>query len=96
MSQEHVRILREARKLIESRKVPYICWAVEKAARGRAEGDEIRAVIAQRLSPNGTISCWLEVNGHASWDELLTQRTRLRTTRLAWIDSLIEEFGGKP
>lgn len=96
MSQEHVRILRKARKLIETREHHFICMAVEVAARGRAEGDEICAVIEQRLAPRSTLAGWLSEQGHASWAEAHSNLARRRITRLAWIDSLIEEFGGKP
>lgn len=96
MSQEHVRILREARKLIKSHEHHHICFAVREAARGCVEGQEICAVIKQRLGDVCILESWLARGGHASWGEMNDNPVRLRITRLAWIDSLIEEFGGKP
>jgi hypothetical protein len=94
-----VKLLRRARELIESRDQKYICLAVGEAARKDKRqarcASQLQDLIMGRLDYYGTLGAWLVSRGYEVWsdddDGRWSSMEKLRRTRLAWIDSLIEE-----
>jgi len=87
-NKQKVAALKVARKRIESGLRWYICTALPKTDAGKAP----ECVVSDRLDGNHTLEGWLYYGGHATWDDIDANPERMRITRLAWIDSLIEEF----
>jgi hypothetical protein len=79
----------------------FICWALGNAN----EDDKIsfttasaaRAVISERLCGHATLSDWIKFRHPALLTEMMTdfstsEGQKMQATRLAWLNSLIEEF----
>jgi hypothetical protein len=92
-----IRILRQARELIESGEENFVCLAIEYAAK-RLErisaGAELVAWVESMLGDSGTLSGWIRSNRPELWfSATCDERIRLlRVTRLAWIDWMISEL----
>jgi len=100
-----VNILRRVRTTIASKKETYICYALDRLASNygfktdhKLCSSALVALIAERLGDSASLEGWLIQNQHVPYskpvsitgDKRLSERARI--TRLAWIDSLIEEF----
>jgi hypothetical protein len=89
-------LLKSAKQLIGSRNERYICIAIESAgdqlSRYEKEVEYLQELISGRLDGHMTLACWLLAVYNI--DPYITQKDmdKQRRTRLAWIDSLIEEF----
>ena len=83
-----IEALRIARERISRDEEEYICYALPDTTEGKA----VARIIGERISPTISLEGWLIHNGHATLCELDGNPERLRITRLAWIDSLIEEL----
>jgi hypothetical protein len=79
----------------------YICTAVDRAVDdvpGATPSDvaALQDLIMDRLGSNSTLEGWLREHAYlddATLDELSPRQfAKVQRTRLAWIDSLIEEF----
>lgn len=90
MSKEHVRLLKMAKKEFRPSSQPqYICVCIPTTKEGR----EIREQISLDLGNFGTLESWLShVHDKCSW----SNNEKVRLTRLAWIDALIEYWRDKP
>jgi hypothetical protein len=85
----------------------WICYALHSARQHRVGTDkayyQLLELIEHRLDPTGviaTLELWLLRRGHLKKGEEMCPTpkafAKLQRTRLAWIDSLIVEFGGTP
>jgi len=102
MSKAHVKVLRRARKLIFTEQQTFICIALGGGFKPRPRArDEVYAmndlvqVIERRLRNCRTLGSWIrrhhsDLVPDRGWTKY--EEAQLRLTRLAWIDSLIEEF----
>jgi len=99
MSAAHVAVLREARVAIENRTQVFLCNAITfrgpgYSEPGDAEASELVHLIEKRLGNLPTLVSWMRKHHPhlltGEWTIYYTEQLRL--TRLAWIDSLIEEF----
>lgn len=92
----NVKILRLARELIASGAQEYICYALTKSALTSADDEAVKhlkCVIWFRLWPGVSLEDWLwRVHRIDVKRANQSHREKIRITRLAWIDSLIEEF----
>jgi hypothetical protein len=92
-----VEILRAVRKALVDRSQNYLCHAI--AACGKtidwAAAIELSRLVQDRLEGYYTLGSWLVARGYPVYTrrgELTPDAyEKLRRTRLAWIDSLIEE-----
>lgn len=100
-----IEVLRGARNLIDLDIERYVCAAIYVASDGdhvtqnpnlALTGMYLRRWVMAMLSPYETLGMWLERRGtpvHTMRDENLGMaRERLRVTRLAWIDWMIQEL----
>lgn len=89
MSQEHVKLLLDAREKIASGKSKYIC----KALPSTLAGLEIRKQISCDLQGSVALGAWIDSRLYNyPWKD----QEKLSATRLAWIDALIEYWSDKP
>jgi hypothetical protein len=91
-----VKLLRRARELIESDSEDYICQALFTAGlwQYQTQTQELQKLIMDRLDGHYTLISWLVARGYKVWsddDGRGSSMEKLRRTRLAWVDSLIEE-----
>jgi len=93
MSQKHVAALLIARNKISSSRQEFICNSLDKQC---AIADEIRSQINKDLGDNFSLSSWLmcEKNIDIHIDE--NCKYKIRATRIAWIDAMIEYWRDKP
>jgi hypothetical protein len=90
-------ILKKARKLIESGKFKYVCWAVEASSKkDKTKGEKIIKFISENIHPHTTLTCWInaEFPQHCIFKALNFDR-QLRQTRLNWIDHMIKLYKAK-
>lgn len=103
---EKVRLLKAARELVlrarSFDRERYICVALSEAhariktARSYDARRQLHGLIKCRLGErNNTLAHWLE-DMHGIIVRPGKDHARLQATRAAWINSLIEEFGGTP
>jgi len=99
MSKTHVKVLREARAIIENGTKVFLCNALtfRKTDYSETEGvaaSELVQLIAKRLGHSNSLEMWMRKHHPSLMPRVLTSyhTEQLRLTRLAWIDSLIEEF----
>lgn len=102
MSAIHVDLLRRAKRRIAHRYDCYVCLAL---GRGTIEGelakekDEVLRHINNLLDGYHTLESWLAAQGYHVVDRDIYDTTlsdKMRATRLAWIDSMIEYWRDKP
>lgn len=100
MSALHVELLTKARRRIEKGQHGFLCFALSHAANNLEEREAIREIkdhIRILLCGCGTLGGWLEVkHGIRAYSFCEKYRNRMRETRLAWIDWLIEEWRDAP
>ena len=91
MNAEYIRILKQARILIETNNEDYICLAIYEVTGERLH--PLRIWVFDMLDGNETLDSWIIHNYH-SYPET-SEKTR--PVRLAWIDAMIKylEKGGK-
>lgn len=79
-----IKVLKYARKRIESFKNDFICQALENSTKNRRAVNYLKLYIIKQLDGNLTLSGWLEDNieGEAYTDNM-------RKIRLQWIDWMI-------
>jgi len=101
MSKVHVKVLRRARELIFTEQQTFICIALGGGFKPRPRArDEVYAmnelvqVIEHRLGRDVALGPWMRRHHPDLLPGVWTSyhAEQLRRTRLAWIDSLIEEF----
>ena len=92
-------LLTRARERIETGLSVLLCLAISHAAKTEADKvarGELLVLIAVRLQGHRTLEDWLRKVKHIDLGEggIYSADTwaKLKATRLAWIDSLIEEF----
>ena len=93
MSQKHVAELVRARKSIKCGYHEYICHAVRGGSENIFRLDIIRQIESD-LSPDSSLGGWLRTNKIIS-DYIYNTDSRMKATRLAWIDALIEYWKDK-
>ena len=100
---DHVKVLKYARRLIASGQRRFICHALsDEVLNLEFEGGrykavlDIKEVVRERLRPDDTLESWLMCQAKVDIQKVpaTLRLLKLRETRLAWIDSLIEEFSG--
>lgn len=95
---KYVQALQQVRKLIAEGNERFICLALMEVRLRDATFTgvcmELEALIDKRLGKHGTLQTWLVAQGLIPRGEQVhpIHKSRLRITRLAWIDSLIKEF----
>lgn len=91
-----VGLLREVYRRIEIGGAHYICWALEDIV-GRSDPRRgcvkalkllIHERLKNRVGPGVCLESWLLLRGF----DTLANPDKVRETRLAWINSMIEEF----
>jgi hypothetical protein len=101
MAQIHAEILRGARGLIESEREEFVCIAVqsEKFTGVYHHTNEIRSWIRKAMTIDGVMYCtlnsWLNHKGfmrdqNGDYTEDGDYMNKIRKTRLAWIDWMID------
>ena len=95
----NIQILKEARKLIESRDEYYICSAITTVTGKKISGKPhpLETWISSMLDGySKTLFTWLRCH-HPELGDIDRHSEKMRDTRLAWIDSMIDylEKGGK-
>ena len=88
---EYIRILKQARKLIASGQQEFICHAIREVYSDSAHA--LRTWIREMLVNHGTLESWICMRiGNFPHNS-----TKMRLTRLAWLDAMIAylEKGGK-
>lgn len=104
MSQIHVTLLQEARRLIDSETENFICIAIQEAAiRSREWGVGAQAkrledyickpMIEDLIDDCPTLEGWLT---HMGIDQTLLTAENMKAYRLRYIDHLIEEWRDVP
>jgi len=97
----HIRLLQEARRMVENRHHAYICHALATAwmfdaGCPRQVLMDLDVFIYRALSPHSRLESWLIARGEFTLDDYRKQEPwlveKLRLTRLAWLDAMIEEF----
>jgi len=81
-------------------KAEFICWALEHARDtgriSRAQQESAKALVDKRLGKYTLLSAWLRQNHPELSAEIRGDRNKtgrkMQQTRMAWLDSLIEEF----
>lgn len=100
MSTLHVELLTKAREIIEAGQNRYLCPSLIKIAtteREIAARDELIEHIQELLGRWSTLGGWLHREQGIDVDQFSAEgSTKLRATRLAWIDWLIEEWRDAP
>ena len=88
---ERVRLLKKAKKKIQSGKSSFICFAIGGVG-GECKLDviKLKAEIRRRLYPYYFLETWLECDVGIKCEELTNKN--MREYRLRWIDALIKEF----
>lgn len=88
-----------------SAKPAYICHAIELAYHVDPDlylaGRRVKDLIHERLQGYSSLEGWLMEYGGVSNDDLTYDRwdnkgRKRQATRLAWVNSMISEFGGTP
>jgi len=98
-----VKLLRKTRVLIATHRTRYICFALRDVymdcgpTRPVSECKQyLKSLIETRLEKTSSLEAWLIENEHVSCSikDLYVgeNNSKMNITRLAWIDSLIEEF----
>lgn len=99
MSKIHKNLLQFARKRIKNGQSNYICFALDdsifnmpyrKREKFYKARYEIKKHIMTLLLERGTLEAWLEKV--VPWRQIANNRNKVRLTRLAWIDWLIEQW----
>lgn len=100
MSAVHLEVLRDARAQIESESETFVCLAIkyhhgrEREGEAHAAAEELAIWARSLLGGCYTLESWLEErHGIAGLSESPREygvREKLRVTRLAWIDWMIE------
>lgn len=99
INKKWVKILKAARKQIESEENRYVCMAIRDCKVGffsmfyNGAKYKLRKEIELRLDGCLTVSGWLETQDETLWSELY-KLDGCKSYRLAWIDNMIEEFSG--
>jgi hypothetical protein len=94
----HVRALTLAKEALKTKRVNYICHALEVVSLDHSElrvaCDELQKTVMERLNGPVSLETWIMSRKlHGRWSVFGKQfQNKIRITRLAWIDSLIEEF----
>lgn len=80
----------QARKRIESGTYPNICSALTSVANPRRAAWDARRLIHERMGGHSmdSLEAWL----HIQWGVPYPGPVKMKAYRLAWLDSLIEEF----
>jgi hypothetical protein len=79
----------------------YICWAIDEVERCPAyDRVRVKEYIGGLLGADATLEGWLEhtQKGFGNWWSQMTceeYRTELQTTRLAWMDWMIQQYEAK-
>lgn len=91
-NKEIVKVFKEAKKIIESGKESYICYAIQsirpKTVENLAAKHQAKNIVQTRLDYSSTCEGWLWM--HTPRFDLSYEEMRLY--RLAWLDRLIAEF----
>lgn len=90
----HIRVLKEARRLIESGQCEFVCSAVENAAVAQNLPIEVATTITSRVTDSlggdlNTVQDWLEERGIP---RLKLTPKNMRTYRMRWIDWMIKGY----
>lgn len=99
MQKKTSEVFRKAKECIENDDVRFICHAIAlqyewKASQIYENPHSIAEKIVQdRLEGFSTLECWLE--GKHGVKDAFNNHDKMKATRLAWLDSLIEEFEAK-
>ena len=95
MSTLHVELLTKAREFLVVGDETMICLALNHAANTDRDWEavhEIKGHIHALLGDHAGLGSWLQARGYEPFDD----RRKLKATRLAWIDWLIEEWRDAP
>lgn len=83
-----IQLMRQARKLIESKDEEYICYALAKVSPKRS--GHIKKWILQQLEGQPTYALWLMNTKGFDWVDVFSSYSKLRKGRIQWIDAMIE------
>lgn len=94
---ELVKAFRAAKRRIAGNTDRYICHALQHAFNCHTIGfsamDAARTLVNERLNNQHTLEAWLYFEHDVAFDTTdATYRAKIRTTRIAWLNSLIKEF----
>ena len=106
MSEHHVALLKEAKRLIKSGQYSFVCNAISTSRKysyevGRLGSplnrcvQEILTDIAIGLEGCSTYNMWLDYV-HGVGFAAYRNEAKARISRLAWIDAMIEYWKGQP
>lgn len=96
-----IALLRRTRTQIESGERTYLCPTLHREMKtlkspfSRTATRELLQTIDSRLNGCFTLEAWLFKTEGIRISDSDVHRTRMRATRLAWIDSLIKELQGE-
>jgi hypothetical protein len=101
MSAEHVELLKKARSLIKSGDNKFICFALREADDRKYSPvfNALRGDIIKGLEGQYTLEYWIQAKLNTRDSECFYTtkgRAKLKRTRLAWIDAMIEYWRDKP
>lgn len=91
----YVKVLMEARRLLEMNKHDWVCVLITVAAEKlklREEGYELTQWIHQSISPETYVTGWL----FRTHGIILDSKEERKAYRLAWIDNMIEAWSVEP
>lgn len=92
MSTEHVKILRNARRIIENHDENYICFAIDSVWNKGCPVSkmQIKSWIRAALDDHYALGGWISTTLGETLDYNYETYNKLRATRLAWIDWMID------
>jgi hypothetical protein len=101
MSAEHVELLKKARSLIKSGDSEFVCFALREADDRKYSPvfNALRDDIIKGLKGACALEYWIEKKLNMGSPECFYTRkgrAKLKRTRLAWIDAMIEYWRDKP
>lgn len=92
-AREHLALTRA--EYLGTPKQEYICYAIDETIGfSRKEKDAAQKIVMGRLHGSGNLQSWLVKYGYTTWEKSEgRQYGKMQRTRLAWLNSLVAEFG---